>query len=701
MASLSALQPGRPWPLGASWDGAGVNFAVFSAHAQAVDLCLFDEPSGVERSRTALPGHTDAVWHGYLPGAAPGLLYGLRAHGRWQPGRGHRFNPHKLLLDPYAREIVGRFEWSPLHFGADPHRPDQPDPRDNAALAQKARVVHDRFDWQGDTPPQVAAEDTLLYELHVKGFTQNHPGVPPEMRGTFAGLASDAAVAHLQGLGVTAVSLLPVHQHLDEQRLARLGLVNYWGYNSIGFFCPEPGLARGAGGGVGGSAARDEFRAMVRRLHRAGIEVILDVVFNHTAESDERGPLLSWRGLDNASYYRLPADRPDLYANHTGCGNTLALEHPRVLQLVLDSLRYWVEEMHVDGFRFDLAPVLGRGAGGFSAAAPFFAALAQDPLLAGVKLIAEPWDLGPGGYRLGQFPARWAEWNDRFRDSVRGFWLGRHGHGNVDRGEFAQRLCASSDVFQTGGRRPCASVNFVTAHDGFTLHDLVSHERRHNHANLEDNRDGHADNQSWNCGAEGASHDPQVLALRARLKRALLATLLLAQGTPMLAAGDELGHSQGGNNNPYCQDNPTTWIDWSGADPELLAFTRFVIELRRQTLPLRNAWYDGRVDDAGRIDLAWLGRDGHALTGAAWHAADERVLGCLVGAPGKAPVPLLLLFNPEPIDHVFRLPPGVWQGLLDSSDAGGRCAAPGDLEAACVLPARSVMLLAAKGDAIG
>ena len=697
-APAVALEPGRPWPLGATFDGAGVNFAVFSAHAGAIDLCLFDDARTAEQSRTALPGLTDDIWHGYLPGARPGLLYGWRAHGPWEPGLGHHFNPRKLLLDPYAREIVGRFEWDPLHFGADPADPDRPDPRDNAAIALKARVVDDRFDWGDDAPPAVPRQDLLLYELHVKGFTRQHPGVPPAQRGCFAGLASDAAVQHLVGLGVNAVSLLPVHQHLDEQRLARLGLVNYWGYNSIGFFCPEPGLAQG---GVGGAAARDEFRAMVKRLHRAGIEVILDVVFNHTAESDELGPTLSWRGLDNASCYRLPADRPDLYENHTGCGNTLAVSHPRMLQLVLDSLRYWVGEMHVDGFRFDLAPVLGRGDAGFSAAAPFFAALAQDPLLASVKLIAEPWDLGPGGYRLGQFPARWAEWNDRFRDSVRGFWLGGHGRGGVDRGEFARRLCASSDLFRTGTRRPDASVNFITAHDGFTLHDLVSHERRHNHANLEDNHDGHAVNHSWNCGVEGASHDPQVLALRARLKRALLATLLLAQGTPMLSAGDELSHSQGGNNNPYCQDNLTTWIAWSGADRELLAFTQRVIELRRQALPLRDAWYDGQADEAGRSDLAWLGRDGHALTGAAWQDADERVLGCLIGRPGKAPAPLLLLFNPEPIDHVFRLPPGAWQGLLDSSDAGGRCAAPGDLEAACVLPARSVMLLAGTHAAVG
>ena len=695
MATLNPLQPGRAWPLGASRDsdGSGVNFAVFSAHAQAIELCLFDADGTHESARLTLPGRTGDIWHGRLPQAAPDLVYGLRAHGPWQPEIGQLFNPVKLLLDPYAREIVGRFEWHASHFGADPADPARPDPRDNAAHALKARVVDDRHDWEDDAPPAVAPESTLLYELHVKGFTQRHPGVPQALRGSYAGLASDAAVEHLTRLRITTLSLLPVHQHLDEQRLAAAGLRNYWGYNSLGFFCPDPLLASAAARAQGGRAVRDEFRAMVKRLHRAGIEVILDVVFNHSAETDETGPTIGFRGLDNASYYRLDALRPDRYENHTGCGNTFDLRHPRVVQLVLDSLRYWVGEMHIDGFRFDLAPVLGRGAHGFSADAPFFAALAQDPLLARVRLIAEPWDIGPDGYRLGDFPQRFAEWNDRCRDGLRGFWLGRTTSDAVDRGEFARRLCASSDIFHARHRLPTDSVNFVTAHDGFTLHDLVSYDERHNQANGEGNRDGHAHNRSWNCGVEGPSDDPLVRELRGRLKRALLATLLLAQGTPMLAAGDEIGHTQGGNNNPYCQDNETTWIDWDSADAELLGFTRKVLALRRDAQPFRNAWYDGVADRSGLHDLAWLRRDGETLQGDAWHDRDDRVLGCRIGHPAKAHSPLLLLFNPEAVGHGFRLPPGTWQGLLDSSDPAGHCSVRGTDRALIELPARSVLVL--------
>ena len=699
MASLTRLDRGKPWPLGAHWDGRGVNFAVFSAHAQAIELCLFDADGHAEQSRTLLPGHSHDIWHGYLPDAAPGLVYGWRAHGPWRPQRGHRFNAAKLLLDPYAREIVGRFEWRDEHFGADPLHGEergQPDPRDNAAAALKARVVADTFDWGDDAPPGTPLDRTLLYELHVKGFTQRHPEVPPALRGTYAGLASDAALAHLQRLGVSAVSLLPVHQHLDEQRLARLGLRNYWGYNSIGFFCPDPALASG----IDGASPRHEFRTMVKRLHGAGIEVILDVVFNHSAEGDELGPTVSFRGLDNASYYRTLPQHRSHYENHSGCGNTLDLRQPRVLQLVLDSLRYWVDAMHVDGFRFDLAPVLGRTDDGFARHAAFFTALAQDPLLARVKLIAEPWDPGPGGYQLGAFPNGWLEWNDRFRDTMRGFWLGAAGTGTVQRGDFALRLCGSSDLFQARGRAPAESVNFSVAHDGFTLHDLVSFDVRHNQANGEDNRDGHAHNLSWNCGVEGPSDDAAVTALRARLKRALLATAMLSQGTPMLAAGDELGHSQSGNNNPYCQDNPTTWIDWSNADPDLLAFTERLLALRRRAQPLRNAWYHGLPDRHGLHDLAWLRSDATALQGDAWRDPGERVLGCLIGHPGQAQAPLLLLFNPEADDRAFQLPAGVWRGVLDTSHARGVSSWHGQGEVALLLPARSVIVLAAAGAGI-
>jgi len=681
------LDTGRPWPLGVHWDGHGVNFAVYSAHAQAIDLCLFDERGERELHRLRLPAHSTDVWHGYLAGAGPGLVYGLRAHGPWRPDKGHRFNPYKLLLDPYAREIVGRFEWRSEHFGGDGAHPHNMDTRDNAAHALKARVIDEAYEWGDDRPPLTPLADTVLYEAHVKGLTKRHPDVPMALRGTYAGLASDAVIAHLQRLSITAVSLLPVHQHLDEQRLVARGLTNYWGYNTIGFFAVEPRYASGDYG----MAARDEFRSMVKRLHAAGIEIILDVVFNHTAETDETGPTLSWRGLDNLSYYRLLPGQPEFYENFTGCGNTLDLRQPRVLQFVMDSLRYWVREMHVDGFRFDLAPVLGRGDHGFDPRAAFFQAALQDPVLAGVKMIAEPWDIGPHGYCLGRFPRGWLEWNDRFRDSTRNFWLG----GAMTRGEFAQRLCASSDIFHARQRAPAESVNFIVAHDGYTLRDLVSYERKHNEANGEDNRDGHHANHSWNCGAEGETADPQVLAVRERLQRALLATLLLAQGTPMLCGGDELGHSQRGNNNPYCQDNVTTWIDWSKADRPLMAFTARLIALRRQTLPLANRWYTGLADARGIEDLSWLQGDGKPIANDAWRDSSQRVLGALIGAPGKATAPLLLLINAEGEERPFVLPPGSWHALLDTSRPEGDAPWHGATPEAYPLAARSVALLSA------
>jgi glycogen debranching enzyme len=681
VAGAAALHGGRPWPLGASVDAEGVNFAVFSAHATAIELCLYDDTGQVETTRLMLPACSGDVWHGHLPGAGAGLVYGLRAHGPWQPQQGQRFNPHKLLLDPYAREAVGHFEWSDLHRG---HGGDDLlclDARDNGALALKARVVHDRFDWQGDAPPATPWADTVLYELHVRGFSKLHPDVSEPQRGTYAGLASDAAVAHLKRLGITAVSLLPVQRFLDEERLVRMGLRNHWGYNTLGFFCVEPRYAAAEG-----SAARDEFRRMVRRLHAAGIEVILDVVYNHTAETDEFGPTLSWRGLDNASYYRLPEGDRLRYENHTGCGNTLNLSHPRVLQMVMDSLRYWVQEMHVDGFRFDLATVLGRGRQGFDREAAFFASVAQDPVLQGIKLIAEPWDIGPGGYQLGQFPAGWVEWNDRYRDSMRAFWLG----GDCTRGEFARRLCASSDLFQQRGRAPAASLNYVVSHDGFTLRDLVSYDQRHNEANGENNRDGHGHNLSWNCGVEGPTTDPQVQSLRSRLQRALLATLLLSQGTPMLAAGDELGHSQQGNNNPYCQDNPITWIDWSRADEALVDYCARLIGLRRQLLPLADSWY-ADVNDGSALD--WLQPSGQPLSGADWNDPGSRAIGLRIDRPGRSARPLLLLVNAADRDLDFMLPPGRWQVLLDSSTPPSAPALAAIDTQALPLAARDVLLL--------
>jgi glycogen operon protein len=678
------LQGGRAWPLGAHCTDGGVNFAVFSEHATSIELCLFDASGERELSRTPLPGRTGDVWHGLLPDAGPGLLYGLRADGPWRPDEGHRFNVHKLLLDPYAREIAGRFAWRPEHCASS--EDDRLDTRDNAEHALKARVVADNYDWAGDRAPRTPLRETVFYELHVRGFSKLHPGVAAPLRGTYAGLASDVAVEHLKRLGVTAVSLLPVHQHLDEQRLVRQGLSNYWGYNTIGYFAVEPTYASG----VDGPSARDEFRAMVRTLHAAGIEVILDVVFNHTAETDELGPNLSWRGLDNGSYYRLQAANRALYENASGCGNTLDIRHPRVLQLVMDSLRYWVAEMHVDGFRFDLASVLGRDSGHFERRAAFFKAVAQDPLLQGVKLIAEPWDLGPGGYRLGQFPPGWLEWNDRYRDSMRKFWL----HGGVARGEFAQRFSASSDIFDTRRRAPGESVNFITAHDGFTLRDLVSYNHRHNLANGEHNRDGHEHNHSWNGGVEGETNDRQVLAVRELLQRALLATLLLAQGTPMLTAGDELGHTQGGNNNPYCQDNATTWIDWSRADTPLIAFTARLIALRRGMLPLGDRWATGAHDEHGLPDLGWLRSDGSPLTADDWTRLPAEPLGILIGRPGAHEQPLLLLANPQPDERAFRLPQGRWHALFDAATAAGESAWRSGTDASFPLSGRSMAVLA-------
>jgi glycogen debranching enzyme len=681
------LQPGLPYPMGASVDAAGVNFAVFSEHASVIELCLFDSSGTQELSRTPLPCRSGDVWHGHLAGAQAGLVYGLRAHGSWRPERGHRFNPHKLLLDPWAREIVspaGGFSWQAPHFGADPRHPQHMDTRDNARWAHKARVVHDTaFDWQGDQPPRTPLVDSVIYEAHVRGFSQRLPGVPAAEQGSYAALASDAAIAHFKRLGITALSLLPVQQILDESHLAERAMPNYWGYNTLGFFCPDPRYAASA-------HPRNEFKRMVQRLHAAGLELLMDVVYNHTPEGDERGATLSWRGLDNSSWYRLnEADRSKT-ENLTGCGNTVDIRHPRVLQMVLDSLRWWVQEFHVDGFRFDLAPVLGRASPGFERDGPFFKAVQQDPVLQRVKLIAEPWDIGPGGWQVGQFPRGWLEWNDRFRDTARAFWLG----GDCTRGELALRLAGSSDLFQPRRRSPLESINYLCSHDGFNLNDLVSYDMRHNEANGENNRDGTQHNLSWNCGWEGPTSDPEVAKLRFRLKRALLATLLLSQGTPMLAAGDEIGHSQGGNNNPYCQNNPITWLDWAHADQDLLAYTAHLLHLRRSLLPLAPRWYTGLPDAKGRHDLAWLRRTGEPMTPEHWNNRMSRILGAWIGTPGRAREPLLLLINGRDMDATFVLPPGQWLCELDSTTADGRSHwRSGSSPDPFMLAARSVMLL--------
>jgi glycogen operon protein len=683
------LHPGAPYPLGAHWDGRGVNFALVAPHAQSVELCLFDPGGSQELARLRMPAREDGVWHGYLDAAAPGQVYGYRVAGSYAPQQGQRFNPNKVLLDPYARAVVGEYRAQPGFQGHASGAADQPDPFDNAAIALKAQVVHEAYDWGVDAPPRVAPPDTILYEVHVKGFTKLHPDVPASLRGSYAGLAQPAVLDYLQRLGVTTLSLLPIHARADEMRVQHMGLSNYWGYSSIGFFAPEHRYWSGQAG----STPIAEFRDMVKALHGRGIEVVLDVVYNHTAETDESGPTLSFRGIDNALYYHLQAEDPALYENWTGCGNCLNLAAPRVLQLVMDSLRYWVEEMHVDGFRFDLAPILARDTRGFSGAAAFLAAVRQDPVLARVKLIAEPWDIGPGGYRLGQFPAGWLEWNDKYRDTMRAFWL-QPGEQIGAVGQFARRFAGSSDVFQHDARLPTASVNFVTAHDGLTLRDLVTYNQKHNEANGEQNRDGHQHNLSWNCGVEGATEDSDVLQLRARLQRALMATLFFSQGTPMLLAGDDIGHSQLGNNNAYCQDNAVCWLDWQRADHALAAFTGKLTALRRRYRALRRpSWYDGAVQADGHPDITWMKADGGALDQAAWsdsgHCIGIRMSAEMDGQAGDETC--LLLVNAEPQAVAFTLPPGTWRALMNSAFPD---LPPHAASAKVEVPAHALLLLA-------
>jgi glycogen operon protein len=616
--------PGHFYPLGATWDGGGVNFALFSEHATKVELCLFDSIDAVaESQRITLPETTNHVWHGYLPEAEPGQLYGYRIHGPHDPLNGHRFNPHKIVLDPYAKAIGRDLHWDEALHGYPVLSRDDTlfDDHDSAPFAPLACVTETAFDWGDDRPPHIPWHETIVYEAHVKGFTKLHPGVPEKLRGTYAGLASPAAIDHLRGLGVTAVELMPVHYHIDDYFLVEKGRVNYWGYNTLGYFAPDPRYSS-----VGAQGAAREFKSMVRRLHSAGIEVILDVVYNHSAEGNHLGPTLSLRGIDNASYYRLNDDRR-YYVDFTGCGNSLNVSHPRVLQLIMDSLRYWVLDMHVDGFRFDLASTLARDLWDVDRLGAFFDIIHQDPVLSQVKLIAEPWDLGPNGYQVGNFPVLWTEWNGRYRDCVRRFWKGDSGTAN----EFASRLAGSSDLYRHTGRRPSASLNFVTCHDGFTLSDLVSYDHKHNEANGEDNRDGGDHNDSWNCGCEGYTNDPSVLALRARQRRNFLATLLLSQGVPMLLAGDEFGNSQQGNNNAYCQDSPVGWIDWNLSDEqrEQLEFVRKLLHLRKtQPVFRRSRFFQGRpVHGHDFKDLHWLTPQGGEMTDADWNSEHTFCLG--------------------------------------------------------------------------
>ncbi len=617
-----SLWTGRPYPLGATWDGNGVNFALFSEHAEKVELCLYDADGQREIARITLREHTDQVWHGYLPDARPGQLYGYRVHGPYQPEHGHRFNANKLLLDPYAKAIVGDVAWSDAHFGYELGHDDGDlsfDPRDNAAGMPKCQVVDTHYDWENDLPPATPWNETVIYELHVKGFTQLHPEVPEHLRGTYAGLAQEPVIAHLKSLGVSAVELMPVHAFLDERHLLERELKNYWGYNSIGYFAPE--MRYSASGSI------NEFKEMVKTFHAQGIEVILDVVYNHTAEGNQRGPTLSFRGIDNFSYYRLEPGQYRYYRDYTGCGNTLNMMHPRVLQLIMDSLRYWVLEMHVDGFRFDLASALARELYDVDRLGAFFDIVRQDPVLSQIKLIAEPWDLGAGGYQVGNFPPGWTEWNGRYRDAVRSFWKGEGGLV----AEMASRLTGSSDLYNHSGRRPYASINFLTAHDGFTLQDLVSYNEKHNEANREDNRDGESHNRSWNCGAEGPTDDMEILELRARQKRALMATLLLSQGVPMLTAGDEMGRSQGGNNNAYCQDNEISWVNWNipAEEQQFLHFVQRLLAFRRaHPLLHRNRFFTGRSPDGKRVwDIIWFGTNGREMSSGEWDQHFARCLG--------------------------------------------------------------------------
>ncbi|MET9706345.1 glycogen debranching protein GlgX [Streptomyces griseus] len=714
VAPPPAVWPGAPMPLGARFrvgpDGvAGTNFALWAGGAEAVELCLFDE-RGAE-ARCPLAELTHEIWHGFVPGVRPGQRYGYRVHGRWDPWTGARWNAAKLLLDPYARAIDGSFALPPEVYGHVRDWPDQPvadtvrDDRDSAPFVPKGVVVRDDDDWVEDRRPKTPWADSVIYELHVRGFTKLHPDIPPELRGTYAGLAHPAAIAHLTRLGVTAVELLPVHQFAHEDHLLRRGLRNHWGYNSIGYFAPHAGYS--ASGTAGQQVG--EFKRMVHALHGAGIEVILDVVYNHTAEAGELGPMLSLRGIDNRGYYRLQQD-PRRYADYTGCGNTLHVVQPQVLRLITDSLRYWVTEMGVDGFRFDLAAALARSMHDVDMLSPFLAVIAQDPVLRRVKLIAEPWDVGNGGYQVGAFPPLWTEWNDRYRDAVRDFWRG----ALPDVRDLGYRLTGSSDLYAWGGRRPYASVNFVTAHDGFTLRDLVSYERKHNEANGEGNRDGTDDNRAWNCGAEGESGDPEINALRRRQLRNLLTTLLLSTGVPMLVAGDEMGRTQGGNNNAYCQDNETGWLDWSLLEEpawrQLTELTARVLTLRR-THPVlrRRAFFSGRAQAPdGLRDLAWFARDGREMTEGDWYAPAATLGLYLSGRdiPGRdargEPVTddsflAVLHAGAEPV--AFELPGPPWADayelVLDTSRED-QAQAPGTvLEGGTevTVPARSVLLL--------
>jgi len=702
---------GRPTPLGATWDGEGVNFALYSSHARKVELCLFDADDPARQiACLAFRDHTGHIWHGYVPEVKPGQLYGFRVHGPYEPERGLRFNPAKLLLDPYARSVQGTVDWSAPVFGYQLGHPDGDlarDEGDSAPGMPKGRVVDDSFDWKGDRHPKTPWHKTVIYEVHVKGFTMRHPDVPEELRGTYAGFACEPMIRHLQDLGVTAVELLPIHSFVDDNYLLEKDLRNYWGYNTLNFFAPEARYASGSGG-------RDEiaeFREMVRRLHTAGIEVILDVVYNHTAEGNHLGPTLSFKGIDNPTYYRLVKGDPRYYMDYTGTGNSINARSPEVLKLIMDSLRYWVTEMHVDGFRFDLASTLAREEHDVDRLSSFFDVIHQDPILSEVKLIAEPWDIGEGGYQVGNFPMLWAEWNGKYRDALRSYWRGDDGA----MAELGYRLTGSGDLYADDGRHPYASINFVTAHDGYTLNDLVSYEEKHNEANGEENRDGHDHNISWNHGVEGPTDDPGITGLRERQKRNFLASLILSQGIPMLLAGDEMGRTQGGNNNAYCQDNEISWLDWDldERDESLLRFARHVIAIRRDHPNLRRRkFFRGRPIHGTEIrDIMWFRPDGEEMEEEAWTAGWARTLGMRLAGESVGEIDedgepvrdetFLFLLNAHHDDVPFTLPErggqAAWEVVFDTAaddpvQGGARHAAGEAFE----LAGRSMVLLVAR-----
>jgi isoamylase len=682
------ILPGKPYPQGATWDGSGVNFSIYSEDAKAVNLCLFEDPRGAECETIALRESTGRIWHCYIHGVRPGQYYGFRIDGPYEPENGLRFNPAKLLIDPYAKALAGNVDWNAPVFGYEIGNPDEDlkrDDGDDAAAVPKGVVTVPAFDWENDRPPLTPLHDSIIYEVHVKGFTARHPEIPEDIRGTYAGLTHPLIVEYLKNLGVTAVELMPVHAFLDDKFLLDRGLRNYWGYNTINFFAPE---ARYSSSGDRGGQIGD-FKNMVKALHRAGIEVILDVVYNHTAEGNRRGPTLSFRGVDNRTYYRLVNDKQRYYMDYTGTGNTVNVRHPQVLKLIMDSLRYWVLEMHVDGFRFDLAAALARELHEVDRLSAFFDIINQDPVISQVKLIAEPWDVGEGGYQVGKFPTVWAEWNGRYRDVVRRYWKGDDGQ----LAELGYRLTGSSDLYQHDGRRPTASINFVTAHDGFTLQDLVSYNDKHNEANGEENRDGSNDNHSWNCGVEGPTEDAGILELRERQKRNFLVTLLVSQGVPMIGGGDEIGRTQNGNNNAYAQDNETSWFDWNllGKRRSLLEFTRGLIKLRQshpnlhrrkffQDRPIGPEAPDRLVDGDQEPDIQWFRPDGQEMTDEEWHAGWVRCLGFLLNGRTLEDVnllgeplvdeTLLILLNPHHEPIRFFLPPPrtgtFWELRLDT-----------------------------------